>query len=275
MGRQPSIKNKWAIIGKGFIFPRHKEAIEKVGDKLIATCDIDPSKEADFMNWRDIKKSEIWDEITHISLCAPNYTHIEMARELKDKIILCEKPLALNSKETIGLSNNVFTVLQLRHHPEVVRIKQQYIPSKDVVKEIKLFVGVKRDDSYWNGWKGKDELSGGILLNLGIHYFDLLIYLFGNKYKILYSRYNKNFAEGTIRFFEKNILCKFYLEINNMTIDRYLDIDNEQISFSKKDNLSYENLHIDVYEALKNGQGVTPREATKSMRLVERLKYVI
>lgn len=258
----------FAVCGLGFIFPRHKESIKKIGGEIKLTCDIDKSKKADFTSWKEMMKSEIWKDITHVSLCVPNCLHYEMAMAMRDKIVLSEKPLTLSSEEVLKLPDNVFTVLQLRHHPEVVKLKKKLKGNH----KVKLVVKVKRDESYWDGWKGDEKKSGGILFNLGIHYFDLLIHLFGNEYRVLNSRYSPKKANGQIYF--NGTIVDYDLEImsSDNGQDRKLEIDGEEVSLSKKDNLSFEGLHTEVYKELLKGKGIKPEEAIKSILLVEKLK---
>jgi len=257
-------KGKWAIIGLGFISPRHIKAIEEIGDELILTCDNE--KPADYSDWKEMMKDKKWSEVTHVSICTPNYLHHEMCEAMSDKVVLCEKPLVLSSRQT--LPDNVFTVLQLRRHDEIAYLKNKLSESH----KVNLVVKVKRDQSYWDGWKGKEELSGGILFNLGIHYFDLLIYLFGEDYSVIRSIYSPTKAMGAI-IFNKTIV-QYHIEImpDDKGQDRRLEIDEVNYSLSKQDNLSFENLHTRVFKDVKRGFGVKPNEALKSIKLVEELR---
>src|SRR3990167_6165931 len=165
---------KYAVIGLGFIFPRHKEAIEKTGGEIILTCDIDETKKADFTSWETMFDSPKFDTVDAVVICTPNYLHSSIARRAlaRGKKVLCEKPLSIDGVD--GLEG-VNTVLQLRYHPEVIRAKALKPYS------IELRLNFKRGDDYFNGWKGDNSKSGGLLYNLGIHYFDLLFYLLGEK----------------------------------------------------------------------------------------------
>ena len=158
--------SKFAIIGKGFIYPRHKKAIEDLGQTVALTCDIDPAKEADFIDWVEMFNHPRFREIEFVSICTPNYLHSIMTREaiLKGKKVLCEKPFVINSFQAEELPKRAFTVLQLRHHPEVIALKESGVKPKTA----KMVVCVKRDQSYWKGWKGNVVKSGGIVFNLGL-----------------------------------------------------------------------------------------------------------
>lgn len=258
-------KQKWAVIGMGFIYPRHEKAIKKVGE-LKLTCDIDASKKADFTDWKKMVQSKAWEEITHVALCTPNYLHYPMYRAMKDKIVLSEKPLALSS-EDIKKDDKVLTVLQLRYHPEVIKLKKNLKKGKH---EVEMLISVKRDQAYWDGWKGTESKSGGILFNLGIHYFDLLIHLFGDKYKIIKASNSPKHAEGTIEFGDTVVNYNLMIKGSDKGQDRRLVIDGKKVSLSKQDNLSFEDLHVKVYEDLD--KGITPIEAIKSIKLIEALK---
>ena len=260
---------KFAVIGMGFIWPRHKQAIESLGGEVYLTCDIDKTKNPDFTDWVEMFNHPKFKEVDIVSILTPNYLHAVIAREavLKGKRVLCEKPLTLSSEECLTLSDNVFTVLQLRHHPEVIRLKNE-LKGKH---KVGLVVKVKRDKDYWEGWKGQNEKSGGILFNLGIHYFDLLIHLFGKEYKVIDSLCLNRSAGGELDF--NGTICNYYMEImpDNKEQDRYLVIDGKRINLSKQDNLSFEDLHLEVYKDLMQGKGVLPSEAIKSIKLVEKL----
>ena len=254
---------KFAVIGLGFIANRHIAAIERTGNKVIWTCDPDESKRKDYpfvKNWRDLLEVK---EIDAVSICTPNDLHYEIAKSFaeKGKKVLCEKPLTISSEDK--LPDNVFTVLQLRHHPDLNKIK--------IGKSLHLFVQVKRDDSYWYSWKGDEKRSGGILFNLGIHYFDILIHLLGNDYEVLKSRHNACSASGIIKFKDTIATYKIQISKTDKGQARYIESGGSRTNFSDKDNLSYEDLHVKVYEDFIINKGVKPEEANKSIKLVEKL----
>lgn len=258
---------KWAVVGLGFIYPRHKQAIDSVGGNVVLTCDNDPQKNAMFLDYKEMVQDPRWEKVSHVAICAPNYLHTEMIKTFEGKTIICEKPLALKSQELKSLPK-ASTVLQLRYHPEVIRLKNSEIKPGAA----SLVVKVKRDKEYWNSWKGEEKKSGGILFNLGVHYFDLLIHLFGNTYEVKHSHYSEKLAWGKIDF--GGMLVDYYLEImdTNEGQDRKLVINGEEISLSKQDNLSFEDLHTKVYEDVLRGRGISVREAAKSIKLIEKLR---
>jgi UDP-N-acetyl-2-amino-2-deoxyglucuronate dehydrogenase len=253
--------NNFAIIGKGFIFDRHKTAIESLGGKVLMTCDINPDTKPDFTDWVKMFASPEFDKIDSVSILTPNYLHSVMVKEAlkRGKRVLCEKPLSINGTEGI---RGVKTVLQLRHHPAL-----KDLTPKNVHVDARMF----RDDSYWNGWKGQKNTSGGILFNLGVHYIDLLIFLLGNPKKILKSVVTDRLAYGDIEF-EKGI-GTFNIEIvdNRERQSRRILVDGKEILLSNHDNLSYEDLHKEVYKEFFWGKGIEAEEAEKSLNLIHEL----
>ena len=174
------MNKKFAIIGKGFIYNLHEEAIAKVGGGIVEVVDSSNGPDA----WKEMVKKTTADCIV---ILAPNYLHFEMAKFSAEnrKMVLCEKPLTIKSEEAKILMAypNIFTVSQLRYHPLAEKIKSGIKKGKNY--QIEVDISVHRDEDYWQSWKGMFDRSGGILFNLGIHYFDLLLYSFGEPTEIL------------------------------------------------------------------------------------------
>jgi len=261
----------YAIIGLGFIYPRHKKSIEETGGKVLLTCDIDPEKKADFEDWVKMIDDPKFKEVDAVVICTPNYLHSKMAREilLRGKRVICEKPLSING--VVGL-DDVNTVLQLRYAPEVLKAKELINPTSMVRVVARMF----RDEKYWSSWKGDENKSGGLLYNLGIHYLDLLIFLLGNDDHILETEITSTHATGTIRFgASKTGFFDIQILPTKENQERFVEILNDDgmqiINISNKDNLSYEDLHLEVYKHFNKGEGIPLSEAKKSLELVERL----
>jgi len=252
---------KFAVIGKGFIFPKHKEAIEKVGGEIVEV--VDESSDRD--TWKDMVRKTKAD---YIVILTPNNLHFGMAKFSAEqgKIVLCEKPLALRSEEARILAEyqNIFTVCQLRYHPFTKKLKSEIKENQNY--QIEIDISVHRDEDYWKSWKGVVDSSGGILFNLGIHYFDLLLYLFGEPTEISTQLLTEKTGEGVIK--GKNYLCswKISAEAPKESQDRLFKINGVNYDFS-----SSENLHIFVYKDLLEGKGITPKEALKSIELIEKI----
>jgi len=269
---------KFSIIGTGFIFPVHVQAIRDLGGEIRDVVNNTHGQDV----WKDMIKNTDADCIV---ILTPNDLHFEMAMNSgeRGKIVLCEKPLVIKSEQAKILAkySSIFTVCQLRYHPFVEKIREEQLV-KNIRHNIQMNIYFKRDDeNYIKGWKNQKERSGGFLFNLGIHYFDLLLYLFGDAKKIEVSKiYEKNSdnpeAEGKGIIEGKNYVCNWQAYINKkengeIIKKREFIINGESYNFSSKDNLAEENLHKFVYQDLLNGKGVTPKEALKSIELVEKI----
>ncbi|MCX6779486.1 MAG: Gfo/Idh/MocA family oxidoreductase [Candidatus Magasanikbacteria bacterium] len=132
-------------------------------------------------------------------------------------------------------------------------------------------ISVYRDEKYYQSWKGQKERSGGVLFNLGIHYFDLLLYLFGQPRKIQTDFLDDQTGTGVIE--GDNFICRWKVSTGERRDNqkRLFKINGVDYNFSSQDNLSYENLHRNVYQDLVKNVGITPKEASVSIKLVEDL----
>ena len=257
---------KFAIIGTGFIMPRHAEAIYALGGKIRSIINTSHGEEA----WREaIKKTDA----EYVVILGPNDLHYPIAMAAADagKVVLSEKPLSIKSEHVRELAKrpNIFTVLQLHHHPLVKQLEKEISPNKQY--KIEMDISVHRDEHYYKSWKGELTRSGGVLVNLGIHYFDILVHLFGKPERAVLTYLDDKTGIGTLE--GKNYFCNFKVstgaERNNQR--RVFKINNVDYNFSSKDNLSYENLHTDVYRDLIRGLGATPAMVLPSVELIEEL----
>jgi UDP-N-acetyl-2-amino-2-deoxyglucuronate dehydrogenase len=271
-----SYARQWAVIGLGFISKRHLEAIKKMGDEVLVTCDVDPAKNADFTDWRTLRTSNLYRRVTHVAVCTPNHLHGEMARAfLADgKNVLCEKPLVIDNNYE-GLED-VGVVLQLRFNPDIQKIKESL---KGKNNSVSIDVETYREDKYWDSWKGNPLLSGGILYNMGVHYIDLLTHLLGEPLEILSSETDFRYkAYGMVRF-EKGIghysitLTREPTETKrNIVVNgKASNVEGATIPLSNATNQGYQDLHTDVYKNFLEGTGIGLEEAKKSLELVKKL----
>lgn len=261
---------KYALIGLGFISPRHKKAIEKTGGTIVLTCDNDPNKKADFTDYKEMFESPRFLEVDTVVICLPNYLHSEVARLAisKGKPVICEKPLTIFG-DYEGLEE-VNVVMQLRLNPKIKRWKGKY-------SNVDLYVKTYREPKYWESWKGQPALSGGILYNMGVHYIDLLIHLLGDPVEIKKSVYSDKLAYGEIYF--KNGKGNYYIELCDewcptlrKIILNGISVDLEGATIPLKDKGEVIDLHTDVYKEILKGKGFKLKEAIKSLELIEKLK---
>ncbi|NMC98270.1 MAG: Gfo/Idh/MocA family oxidoreductase [Bacteroidales bacterium] len=295
------MNKNFAIIGiAGYIAPRHVKAIKDTGNRLIAALDPFDSvgfidsyfPEADYFSEYErfdrhidkLKRQGITTD--YISICSPNYLHDSHIRfALKSGAdAICEKPLVLNpwnvdalcqiEKET---GKKVNTILQLRLHPSIIKLKQQIEQNPDKIYDIDLTYITSRGNWYYFSWKGDIQKSGGIATNIGIHFFDMLIWLFGDvqEQKVFLSKPNK--ASGFIALKKARVRWFLSLDLNDIPINlkeqgkrtfRYITLDGNEIEFSD----GFTDLHTESYKNIIAGNGFGLTQARPSIELAYNIR---
>jgi UDP-N-acetyl-2-amino-2-deoxyglucuronate dehydrogenase len=296
---------RFALIGAaGYVAPRHLKAIKQTGNNLVAAYDPHDSvgildsffPKADFFtNYerfeRFIHKQNYSTDskLDYITVCSPNYlhdTHIRLGLQNGCDVV-CEKPLVLTAKNLdilqkleVTTGKKVFTIMQLRYHPSLIELKSKLNKTSGIKFSVALKYITPRGNWYHNSWKGEESKSGGIATNIGIHLFDLLIWLFGNvnDYQVEISDENK--IKGKLNL--QNAEVDWFLSIdgrdlpetavkNNKVSYRSLLIDGEEIEFSD----GFTDLHTKVYEEIFDGRGLGIEDARSSIELVEKMRKSI
>ncbi len=229
------MKNFVMIGAAGYIAPRHMKAIKETGNNLIAAMDRSDSvgimdsyfPAADFFteferfdrHLHKLKRKGT--KLDYLTVCSPNYLHdSHVSFGLRHGLdVICEKPLVLNpwnidsiqevEKET-GKKVNV--ILQIRLHPKIIALKKEIEKSKDF-HEVDLTYITSRGNWYYTSWKGEDEKSGGVATNIGIHFFDMLNWIFGDVKESIVNLHNHDRASGVIKFEKAKV--KWFLSINS------------------------------------------------------------
>ena len=266
---------KYGIIGLGFIFDKHSEAIEATGGTIRVGCDTDSTK-ADKLptgasfetDWKQLDGYDL----DAVVILTPNNLHLEIAEHfsMKGKLVLIEKPPTHNMEDFNKLKKlpNVFTVLQLRHHPELQKWVKKVQEADYSVADMRILV--RRDDWYFKSWKAQEERSGGICMNIGIHYFDALVQLFGQVMDVRTEKYGDKYAKGVIIFGHTVAKWELSLEAPMDNQKRILTIDDNKLNLSQ----GFENLHTKVYEELLAGHGTPVRACEQTMRLIDEIRNV-
>lgn len=256
----------FTLLGSGFIMPRHAEAIVHVGGRIFDVVNT--------AHGEDRWKSAVTDHRTDcVVILAPNDLHVPMALMAAEhgKRVLCEKPLGIDAASVRSLLpyDQVFTVLQLHHHPLVQELKRQVEAGGTF--DVDMNISVYRDEKYFASWKGDAARSGGVLFNLGIHYFDLLQHVFGTPTKAATTSLDERVGTGVIE--GENYRCRWTVGVysDRANQQRRFLVNGKDYLFSTQDNLSFENLHRPVYRDLLEGRGVLPAQALESVELVESL----
>lgn len=290
----------FAIFGVGgYIASRHLQAIKETGNNLIAALDTNDSvgiMDQYFINADFFTEFERFDryaeklrrlgedkKIHYLSICTPNYlhdAHIRFALRIGANAI-CEKPLVLNLWNLDALKileeesgKKVYTVLQTRLHNSIIKLKKE-IDSEIMKKKkkIELTYIVPRGKWYLYSWKGDIGKSGGIATNIGIHFFDILIWIFGEVeyYEVHYS--NKKKMAGYLELAKAKIT--WFLSIDQedlptqgITSYRSIKVDSKEIDFTK----GFFDLHTKVYQNIIKGNGFGIEDARPSITLVQQLR---
>jgi UDP-N-acetyl-2-amino-2-deoxyglucuronate dehydrogenase len=290
----------FALTGAGgYIAPRHLQAIKDTGNKLVACADPHDSvgildrffPEASYFveferfdRHLELLRRKGEDERVHyMSICSPNHlhdAHIRLALRLHADAI-CEKPLVLNpwnldSLETLEeeTSNRIYTILQLRVHPSLVQLRQTLLASPAHNKHnVCLTYITPRGPWYHYSWKGVKERSGGLATNIGIHFFDLLIWLFGSVQTNIVTLAESDRMAGYLEHQNANVF--WFLSIRKedlpqssrqtqQTTFRSITIDDKEVEFTE----GFTNLHTRVYEETLKGNGFGISDARPAIKLV-------
>jgi UDP-N-acetyl-2-amino-2-deoxyglucuronate dehydrogenase len=292
----------FALIGAaGYIAPRHMKAIKDTGNNLVAALDKHDNvgildsyfPEADFFIEferfdRHLDKLRRQGKKTdYISICSPNYlhdSHMRFAlRQGADAI--CEKPLVLNPWNVDALmeiehetGKKINTILQLRLHPSIIALREKIKNGpKDKKYDIDLTYITSRGNWYHSSWKGELAKSGGIATNIGIHFFDMLIWVFGDLKHQEIRTLNNDTAAGFLELDNANVSWMLSIDYNQIPeavrtsgkrTYRSLTIGHEQIEFSD----GFTDLHTKSYEEILKGNGFGLNEARKSIELVHNIR---
>lgn len=292
----------FALIGvAGFIAPKHLIAIKNTGNNLVAALDkVDSVGILDsyfpetnfFVEYerfdRHIEKlTRNGKPIDYLSVCSPNYLHDSHIRfGLRNgATVICEKPLVLNPWNVEALEKiqnetgkNVLTILQLRHHPDIIRLKEMVLKSDPhKIFDIDLTYITARGKWYYTSWKSNISKSGGIATNIGIHFFDMLIWIFGKVIQNVVHLHTHDRAAGFLQMERARV--RWFLSIDENTLPgnlkeegrrtyRSMKIENNEIVI--KDN--YTNLHTKSYDEIISGNGFSLIDVLPSIELVHSIR---
>jgi UDP-N-acetyl-2-amino-2-deoxyglucuronate dehydrogenase len=292
----------FALIGAaGYIAPRHMRAIKDTGNNLVAALDKNDSVgiiDSYFPDAGFFTEFERFDRhleklkrrgtnIDYVSICSPNYlhdAHIRFGLRIGADVI-CEKPLVLNPWNLESLreaeqetGRKVNTILQLRLHPALLALKEKIdnTPASKIY-DINLTYITSRGNWYYTSWKGDLPKSGGIATNIGIHFYDMLVWLFGPVKQNIVHIHTHDRAAGYLGLEKAHV--RWFLSINEDTLPeavknsgqrtyRSITIDGEEIEFSG----GFTDLHTLSYEAILNGRGFSLDEATTSIKIVHDIR---
>lgn len=292
----------FALIGAaGYIAPRHMKAIKDTGNNLLAALDKNDSvgildsyfPEADFFteferfdrHIEKLKRRGI--KTDFVSVCSPNYlhdSHIRFGLRVGADVI-CEKPVVLNPWNIDALAeieketgNKIFTILQLRLHPSIIALKEKIDKELEAKKhEVNLDYITSRGHWYYASWKGDIQKSGGIATNIGVHFFDMLMWIFGEVKENIVTEHSRSTASGILELENASVKWRLSIDANNLPEDakamgkrtyRTLSINGESFEFSN----GFTELHTKSYENILAGKGFPLMETKRAIQLVHDIR---
>lgn len=296
------MSKNFAVIGVGgYIAPRHLRAIRDTNNRLVAA--VDPKDSVGVLDQysfdvkffteierfdRHLEKLRRGPEegrIHYVSICSPNYLHDSHCRLAlrAGADVICEKPLVINPWNLDALEeleaetgHHINTILQLRVHPELVKLHDA-LQKEDRVHDVDLTYITSRGPWYQVSWKGNHEKSGGVATNIGIHFFDLLMWLFGsvNGIKVYHSDDQRmsgfiELEKARVRWFlsvDKNELPESAKSKGKNTY-RSITVDGTEVEFSE----GFTDLHTRVYEETLAGRGFGIADARPSISLTHDIR---
>jgi UDP-N-acetyl-2-amino-2-deoxyglucuronate dehydrogenase len=296
-------KNFAAIGVAGYIAPRHLKAIHDTGNKLVAA--VDPNDSVGILDQytykvrffteierfdrhlEKLKRGPEANHVNYVSIMSPNYLHDAHCR-LALRVgadAICEKPLVINPWNLDQLASieeetgkKIYSVLQLRLHPELLKLKQSIDQGPvEHQYEVNLTYITSRGPWYQVSWKGSVEKSGGIATNIGIHFFDLLLWLFGEVGAVKVHHSDPKRMAGFIEFERARV--KWFLSVDREDLPfpvepgkpstyRSITIDGQEVEFSS----GFTDLHTRIYEETLAGRGFGIMEAYPSIALTHRIR---
>lgn len=293
---------KFGLIGAaGYIAPRHMKAIRDTNSELIVSYDISDSvgiidsffpKSEFFLQFevfnayaRNLRRDPKT-KLDYISICSPNhlhYSHIASCLRIGADVI-CEKPLVptislLEDLQQIQIESGfkVFNILQLRHHPKILDIKKKITAKvQDKKFDIDLTYITSRGSWYYQSWKGDSRKSFGVETNIGIHFFDMLHFLYGDVVESQVHFRSESKSAGYLEF--QNARVRWFLSIDERDLPtnvvgksktyRCITIDGQELEFSD----GFTDLHTISYQDVLNGGGFGLNDARHSIEIVENLR---
>ena len=278
---------KFALIGAaGYIAPRHMQAIKATGNELVAALDPNDSvgiidshfPDADFFTEFErfdrhldkLRRAGDERRVDYVSICSPNYLHDSHMRfALRTGAdAICEKPLVLNPWNIDALQDierdsghKVNTILQLRVHPAIVALREQVQSAQSATKhEVELTYITSRGHWYLQSWKGDERKSGGIATNIGVHFFDMLHFIFGRLQQSQVHHCADTKAAGYLEYERARVRWFLSVDVNDVPeapraagkrTFRSITVDRREIEFSE----GFTDLHIRSYEEILAGRG--------------------
>jgi UDP-N-acetyl-2-amino-2-deoxyglucuronate dehydrogenase len=293
------MNKKFALIGaSGYIAPRHLKAIKETGNDLLVAMDINDSvgimdshfPDAEFFTEFEQFEAYVEDQklqgnkLDYVSICSPNYLHApHMKYALKNGIdVICEKPLVLTTSDLDMLKRyeeqfgaKVNSILQLRLHPSIIALREkvEQAPAGHVF-DVELTYMTSRGKWYLKSWKGFDEKSGGVATNIGVHFYDMLHFIFGQVTKNEVHYRDEKTSAGYLEYEKARVRWFLSIDAANLPENavqgekltyRSIRIGEDELEFSG----GFTDLHTQSYLRILEGNGYGIEENRAAIETVE------
>ena len=293
-------RTRFALVGAaGYIAPRHMKAMKDLGVHLAAAFDPTDSvgvldryfPDTDFfVEFERFERHldalrDAGNEIDYVSICSPNHLHDDHCRFAlgAGMDVICEKPLVLNPENVDGLASaqaqsgrRINTIMQLRLHPEIMELKERVARQPTRIHDVDLTYLTPRGPWYHVSWKGDVSKSGGIMTNIGIHLFDLLVFIFGGLRRSCLHLCDAERAAGYLEFDRARV--RWFISVNRGDISqlcntdratyRSISVDGSEIDLSN----GFDDLHTKSYREILAGRGFGLDVVRSSIELVAQLR---
>ena len=296
----------FALIGAGgYIAPRHMKAIRDTGNRLVAAVDKSDSvgvldsfsKDIAFFteferfdrHVEKLRRQKNDKKVDYVSICSPNYlhdAHIRFALRVGADAI-CEKPLVLNPWNVDALAEieqesrrRIYTILQLRVHPAIIALRDKVAAAPEGTHySVDLTYMTSRGRWYFSSWKGDDPKSGGIATNIGVHFFDMLMWIFGSVRNYEVHQSHSTRMSGLLQLEKADV--SWFLSVAGEDLPqvavnagqstyRSISVNGEEVEFSD----GFTDLHTVVYQDILAGRGYGVEAARPAIELVHRLRHL-
>ena len=295
---------RFVLLGAaGFVAPRHMRAIRETGNELAAAMDPNDSvgvldshfpNAAFFTTFEELsafvqQQADLESPVDYYSICSPNHlheAHVTAGLHAGSNVI-CEKPLVLTVQAVdrlVALEANspgsASTILQLRLHPTIIEFRNKMRKATgDTKNEVDLTYITSRGNWFLKSWKGQEDKSGGIAANIGIHFFDMLCWVFGPVQEVRLHSMSPMKAAGYLEF--ANARVRWFLSIDRSdlppaatdagkTTFRNVTIDSQDLEFSD----GFVDLHTQSYTHILDGGGYPVSEARQAIEIVETMRHM-
>ncbi|HYH09759.1 MAG TPA: Gfo/Idh/MocA family oxidoreductase [Thermoanaerobaculia bacterium] len=293
----------FALIGAGgYIAPRHMKAIRDTGNRIVAAVDRHDSVGQldqygfDIRFFTEIERFDRHIEklrraggperVHYVSVCSPNYLHDAHCRlgMRAGADVICEKPLVINPWNLDALEQieaetgrRVNTVLQLRVHPKLLAVREQLAASGNAMHDVQLTYITARGGWYQVSWKGTEEKSGGVAMNIGVHLFDMLLWMFGRDQSVRVEYRDERRIYGTVQLERARV--RWFLSVDPADLPestraagrvgyRSMIVDGQEVEFTD----GFADLHTTVYREILEGRGFGIADVRPSTELLYRIR---